>query len=125
MTMPENPKIEALRAALDSWEWSPGSGGESTQINAVVEAAHALVVEYDEQAAYVQYLMDHPPSAADVRALMADTDAAMVERVVSTMQVHHVSPPQDERGENTRGQISTIMQTPAQPIGQAKGTLDA
>lgn len=102
MTMPENPKIEALRAALDSWEWSPGSGGESTQINAVVEAAHALVAEYDDQAAYVEYLMKHKPSADEVRALMADTDAAMVERVVST-----------------------IMQTPAQPIGQAKGTLDA
>lgn len=100
----KNLKIEALRTALDRVDamdvpdYLPRAVGVSgADWEAVVDAARALVVEYDEQMAYVQFLMDTPLNPEDIRRLMVTTDPETVERVASTV---------------------------AQPVGVAKGTLD-
>lgn len=89
MTMPKSPTIEALRGAIERWEfagWQGGTDATRLRVRDLVGAARALVAEFDEQVAYVQFLRDHPPSADDVRRLMTDTDPATVDRVVSTMR---------------------------------------
>lgn len=94
--VPQNAKIEALRAAVDRFDFK----WDTEDVLALTEAARALVAEYDEQTAYVQYLMDNPPDPAAIQRLMTTTDPETVTRVIST--------------------VSAV----AQPGGQAHGTLD-
>lgn len=65
--LPDNPLIEALRAALTAQNGT----AEPTfaDYTAIVNAASDIVAEYDRQLAYISWAMSHPyPSADQIRA---------------------------------------------------------
>lgn len=56
--IPENPLIEALRAKLAQFdEHEPTTFADYGGVGAIIDAARAIVAEYDEQMAYVAWAM--------------------------------------------------------------------
>lgn len=71
MTIPENPNIETLRAALVAWDaYEDRFGPTLHHGRELVAAARAVVDEFDQHVAYVKFVTEQRVTPEDAASLM-------------------------------------------------------